>query len=209
MKKQIIKKMMVAILLLMCSVVAFSQSEISEKKSKYGIYVGINHSNLMYGDLHLMESPIISNDLGFGLGVLADYKLTNWLSFSPKAELAFNSSTVNYSNGLGEQSYEVMPINVGIMGHLVVKKQNSKLSPYLFFGPQYRLSLNRRVTTTTEFGTNNDIALDIGIGLEKGFEYFNFAPELRYSYGFNNVNQNPAIPQLYFHNVSLIFNFLG
>ena len=204
------KKVIVAFVLLTCSVAAFSQSEISEKKMKYGISLGLNYSNLMFVDFQPTNTTI-DNGLGFNLGILADYKLTNWLSFSPKSELAFNNCKVNYSSGNSEnETYEVMPINVGLMGHFVVKKQNNNVSPYLFFGPQYQLSLMRNQRSITDdFATNDSFALDFGIGLEKGFKHFNFAPELRYSYGFNNVNQNPALSLLHFHNISLIFNFLG
>lgn len=208
MMNQIIKKTMIAFMLVTFSVAAFSQTESVDKQSKYGIYLGFNHSNSIYGDLRPAES-FIENGLGFELGILADLQLTNWLSFSPKSELSFNNS--NYHNQRGQEVaiQEIMPINVGFMGHLKVRKPNATLSPYVVFGPHYRLSLTSQQTVSSEFGTNNDFALDFGVGLEKAFMYFNFAPELRYSYGFNNVNQNPSIPLLYYHKISLTFNFLG
>ena len=157
------KKVFFVLAFLSYSVIVFSQTEISEKKSKYGIYLGLNYSNLMYGDLKPIESAI-SNGLGFNLGILADYRITNWLSFSPKAELAFNSSSVDYSS---DKIYDVMPVNVGLMGHFVVKKRNDKLNPYFFFGPQFRLAIPNKTEISSEFATNNDLAIDLGIGVEK------------------------------------------
>lgn len=198
--KQIKKKVLI-ILMLLSSVAVFSQTESIEKTPKYGIYLGLNHS-----DLEIRNAPndfIISTDLGFQLGILANFEILNWLSFSPKMELSVNSAKIDRIN----QTYQVMPANIGIIGHLNLKIPNKKLEPYLFFGPHFRHSLMRKTLTSAEFPTDSGLSFDIGIGTARQFKHFAFAPEVRYSHGLSNVNGNPSLQGVKYHNLSLIFNF--
>ncbi len=58
-----------------------------------------------------------------------------------------------------------------------------------------------------------DFTLDYGIGFEQFFEFFKFAPELRFSHGLSNVLNSSAISntsgisKLKTHTVTLYFNF--
>ncbi|MFK7950586.1 MAG: outer membrane beta-barrel protein [Saprospiraceae bacterium] len=203
---QVKNKVLIALMLL-CSVAAFSQTEISEKKSKYGIYMGVNHSNLAIKEMP--TNATTSTDFGFQLGILADFSIKDWLSFSPKAELSFNTANVDIDYGIGFTSYEIMPVNVGLMTHFKLKVPNNNFEPYFLFGPHYRLSLTEKTTTSAEFPTYSALSFDIGIGTEKIFKHFAFAPELRYSHGLGDVNGNPTLQSIKYHNISLIFNFLG
>ena len=60
---------------------------------------------------------------------------------------------------------------------------------------------------------SSDVALEYGIGYEQFFEYFKFAPELRFSHGLSNVflpNKNSlgtGINRLTTHTVTLYLNF--
>ena len=189
----------------------FSQSEntFNEKQIKYGFNLGINHSNLLDNEM-LSSNASLSNNLGFRLGILSDYKISKFLSISPKAEMSFNNSEVNFNNLDGSQTeYEIMPISFDLMAHFIFKKNNEKLSPYFFFGPNVKIPVSKKNDNTTAYSTNSDFAIDFGIGIDKPFTYFNFSPELRYSFGLLNVNQHPSIQSLKFHNISFVFNFLG
>lgn len=200
------KQFICACLFLLGSVVAFSQSEIGEKKSTYGIYMGLNHSDLTVKELP--TNAVILTGLGFQLGILADFHYKNWLSFSPKAELSFNTANIDIANSTTTETYQVMPVNVGLIGHLKFKIPNNRLEPYVYVGPHYRLSLTQNTGSSSEFPTESGLSFDIGIGTTKVLERFAFAPELRYSHGLGNVNGNPLIQNTTYHNLSLIFNFL-
>ena len=68
-----------------------------------------------------------SNDLGFRLGVLADYTVSKNFSISPKAELSLNNSTINLTQDDGSVSeFDVMPIslefNVSAFGRIAGMK---------------------------------------------------------------------------------------
>lgn len=205
------KKVVFVLGLLASSFTLFSQSEVSvaEKRMKYGFNLGLNYSNLLAKEM-LPGNASLSNDLGFRLGVLADYQISNFLSISPKAEISFNNSSVKFTNIDGTTTeYEVMPISLDFMAHLVFKKNYEKLSPYFFFGPNIKIPVSNKVDDPTTFSTNSDFAIDFGIGLDKSFANFDFSPELRYSFGLLNVNQHPFIRALNFHAISLVLNLRG
>lgn len=195
-----------------CSVFsAFSQTEstTNEKRLKYGFNLGGNYSNLIHRGT-FPENASLSNDIGGRIGVLADYRMSKGFSISPKAELSNNNSKVNFSHSDGSTtSYKIMPISLEFMAHFVFKKNYTKASPYVYFGPNVKIPLRKKTDDAFSYYTNTDFAIDFGIGVNKTFTYFNFSPEFRYSFGLLNVNQSPAIQSLYFHNFSLIFNFIG
>jgi hypothetical protein len=205
------KKVVFVVGLLISSFAVFSQSDSNtiEKRLKYGFNLGINQSNVL-DNRKLPSNASLSNNLGFRLGILADYKISKFLSVSPKAEVSFNNSEVNFTNFDGSQTeYEIMPISLDFMTHFIFKRNNEKLSPYFFFGPNVKIPISEKNNNSTPYSTKSDFAIDFGIGVDKPFTHFHFSPELRYSFGLLNINQNPSIQSLYFHNISLVFNFLG
>ena len=205
------KKVVFVVGLLISSFAVFSQSDSNtiEKRLKYGFNLGMNQSNVL-DNRKLPSNASLSNNLGFRLGILADYKISKFLSVSPKAEVSFNNSEVNFTNFDGSQTeYEIMPISLDFMTHFIFKRNNEKLSPYFFFGPNVKIPISEKNNNSTPYSTKSDFAIDFGIGVDKPFTHFHFSPELRYSFGLLNINQNPSIQSLYFHNISLVFNFLG
>lgn len=196
---------------LICSFSAFSQSETesSEKKFKFGINLGLNHSNLIIDEANVSTDIGFLNDIGFQLGILTDYQFLKYISFSPRAKIAFNESNLLITDNGVTKKYAIMPIELGISTYLIFRKPTGKMKPYLFVGPTFKAPLTEQTTTSDEFGTNPDLSIDFGIGLENVFEHFSFAPEFRYSYGLLHVNQNPTLRSLRLHQVSLVFNFLG
>lgn len=202
-------KKVVFVLCLFCSFTVFSQSDntINEKRLKCGFNLGLNHTNILDKGM-LPNNASLSNDLGIRLGLLADFKVSNFLSISPKAEMSFNKGRINFTNIDGSQTrYEIMPISIDFMAHFIFKKQNEKMSPFIFFGPNVKVPISKKTDNSTVYSTNSDFAIDFGVGLDNSFTYFNFSPELRYSFGLLNVNQHPAIQTLNFHSISLVFNF--
>lgn len=205
------KKVILVVGLLISSFAVFSQSDSNtiEKRLKYGFNLGINQSNVLDNG-KLPSNASLSNNLGFRLGILADYKISKFLSVSPKAEVSFNNSEVSFTNiDDSKTEYEIMPISLDFMTHFIFKRNNEKLSPYFFFGPNVKIPIAEKNDNSTTYSTKSDFAIDFGIGVDKPFTHFHFSPELRYSFGLLNINQNPSIQSLYFHNISLVFNFLG
>ncbi|WP_165851307.1 outer membrane beta-barrel protein [Brumimicrobium aurantiacum] len=202
------RKIVFLVSLLFISYSSYSQRDLveQEKRLKFGFNLGVNQSNV-FTKHDLNEEVSLENNIGFRLGVLADYKINKFMSISPKAELSFNNSYVNFEN-TDNSRYEVLPLSLEFMPHFVFTKEGQHLNPYLLIGPNFRLPLNNNSSDPSVYSSSYDIAIDVGIGLEKPLNYFNLGAELRYSYGLMNVNQNPMIQSIYFHNVALVLSFL-
>jgi hypothetical protein len=174
----------------------------------YGFNLGVNYSNVLV-DRQLLSKDVVSNGVGLRLGLLADYKLSETVSISPKAELSFNRGTLDVPENDGSFSlYEVMPISMDFMTHFVFKRDGSACNPYLLIGPKFSVPISDVNDNTTSFETGYNLAVDVGIGFEKAFSFFRISPELRYSFGLLNVNQNPIFQDVKFHNLALVFNFM-
>ncbi|MBU2020375.1 MAG: PorT family protein [Bacteroidetes bacterium] len=204
------KKFVFVLGLLFSPFVVYTQSVTNniEKPLKFGFNLGINQSNVLDNG-NLPNNASLSNNLGFRLGILADYKVAKIFLISPKAELSYNNCQIDFTNSDGSKSqYEVMPKSLDLMSHFVFKKNNEKSSPYFLFGPNVKIPISKRPKDQSSYSTSADFAIDFGIGIERAFANFNFSPELRYSFGLRNVNQNPMIQSLKFHNISLVLNFI-
>jgi len=202
------KNLIIVIPLVFSSLTLFSQSEndVQSNRMKFGFNFGINYALL--SSISLPSNSSISNNIGGRLGVLGDYKMSNIIHISPKAELSFNNADVKYSNPDQSQTkYRIMPINLDLITHFVFKDKRKKMSPYFFFGPNFRIPLSK-TNNPIAYATKPNFAIDFGIGMDKKFTFFNFSPEIRYSYGVSNVNQNPLYQSLKFHNLSLVFNLI-
>jgi len=195
--------------MLLWSVIVFSQTESDKDDSKFrfGFNLGTNYSNLQSKET-LPNNAKISDGIGFSLGVFMDYSITENFIFSPKSELSFYNSSVEFVNSDNSNyTYEILPISLNFMTHFVYKIGNRKAIPYFFAGPNLKIPISKKPDSSSEFYTNSDFAIDFGIGLENRTKYFIFAPELKYSFGLLNINQNPTLQTLNFHNISLILNF--
>ena len=192
-----------------CTFVCFAQSEgkTIDNKLRYGFNLGTNYS-FLHSKEALPNNSEIYNSVGVKIGVFMDYSIAKNLIFSPKTELAFNESgieTTNNDNSISD--YQVLPISLDIMAHLVYKIGDGKTIPYLLAGPNFRLPLNNKSRSSADFHNQSDIAIDFGIGLENRLKCFIFAPEIRYSLGLLNINENPGFQTLNYHNISLVLNF--
>lgn len=207
------KKTIFISLLLLQSLFTFSQStptlNSSEDRMSYGISIGANYVTLL-SNKSLADNISIMNKSGFELGILANYKISEIMSLSPKATLSFHGSRVFFAEPSGnKRSTPIMPVSLDLMVHFVFKKSKGSLSPYFLIGPNAKIGLAKERDGNTVLARNSDFALDLGVGFEKAFTRFNFAPELRYSYGFLDVNQFYGIDILNFHRISMLFNFSG
>lgn len=187
-------------------VFAQEQDDQPERKVRFGFNLSANYSNLYSNDA-LPDDADISNGFGFGLGVLMDYQISERFTLSPKSELSFYNSSVNYPAGEGRARYDVFPAAVNVMVHAAYEMGQGKMRPYFFAGPNFRMPVSVQSGETTTFETTPDLAIDLGFGLENKLKHFIFAPELKYSFGFMNVNNNPALQSLNFYSVSLLLNF--
>jgi len=199
---------LVPMLLLSFFVYSQSQSDKDDKNLKFGFNLGVNYSNLQSKET-LPVNAKIDNGLGFSVGIIMDYKFNDHFSFSPKSEIAFNNSNVEFEQSDNSiHKYEIFPASLNLMTHFVYKIGKCKTVPYILVGPNVKIPISKKPDSSLEFYTKSDFAIDFGIGISKKAKYFTWSPELRYSWGFSDVNLNPALKSLNFHNISLIVNFI-
>lgn len=175
-------------------------------KLSFGFSIGGNQSYLNVEGLP--EYSRIKNLTGLELGLTMDYKLCDWMSLSPKTALTFYKSEILFNDPQIYSTYRLLPVGLNTMLHFNFMKPKDDHIPYIFVGPNYKFSIDD-VQGSNEFPTNNGLFLELGIGFDKDFVFFHFAPELKYSYGLNNINANPILQSVYMHNISLTFNFKG
>ena len=207
-----LKKMKIIILsisFLLSSLIGFSQTKSMDNQSKFnfGFNLGGNYSILQAKE-ELPNNAKISNGFGFNIGVFMDYSISESFLVSPKLELSLYQSSVDFENIAPPNStYSVFPVSLNLMTHFVFKIGKGKMAPYIFVGPNIKIPISQKPVISTEFYTSTDFSIDFGIGLENKMKHFVFAPELKYSLGLLNVNQNPSLQTLNFHTISLLLNF--
>lgn len=171
-----------------------------DKFATFGFDLGVNRSNLQFGDTQT-NGDQITNGLGYRLGIVSDFRVTKRFSIAPKAELSFNASRLDQSN----TSYNVNATNLEFLGHLKYKFAKGNFSPNIIAGPNFRVPLQK--TQNSFVSVKNDMAIDFGVGLDVPMGYFKMSPELRYSYGCSNITQSSQFSDLYYHNIALTLIF--
>lgn len=136
-----------------------------------------------------------------------DYSISENFTISPKTEMSLYNSNITYMNNNSNEKHEIFPKSLNLITHFVHKIKDNKMEPYFLFGPNVKVPIYEKNKSTEEFNNSTDFAIDLGVGLEKTIKGVIFAPELRYSFGLLNINQNPIFQRFYHNNISLIFNF--
>lgn len=203
-------KFILSIHFLLISLVAFSQS--ADKKQitrvlKIGLSVGTNYA-MIHSKMDLPSRTIKNNTFGGKFGIVAEYAISSKIQFAPKLELALNKSNLEYIYlNNTHTNYYLFPIALELISHFQFKPLDGK-NLYILLGPNLRIPIRTKPNIFSfEYGNNVDLALDLGFGTEKILKYFVFAPEIRYSLGLFNVNQNPHYQILKYHTIALVFNF--
>jgi len=170
--------------------------------STFGFSFGLNRSDLRFGSAQEDGDQIV-NGLGYRLGVVYELRLGKRLVITPKADLSFNAGQLNQSN----TEYTVSASSLELMGHLKYRFAKSNFSPYVLAGPNYRMPLATRNDNSVP--TRNDVAVDVGLGLDIPLIGFKISPEVRYSYGLTNITNSDAFSDLNHHNIAVSLIFTG
>tara|TARA_R110000868_G_scaffold63091_4_gene190167 strand:- start:419 stop:1030 length:612 start_codon:yes stop_codon:yes gene_type:complete len=201
------KKIAITTGLLLVSTLFYGQDGIA-KKSNFGFSFGVNYSSIE----HNLSDVIRQSDrFGMRLGILGEFKLVKGLYFSPKAELSFNRGSVEYEvPNVFQRDYVLVPAGLEGKANFTYKfREGKKINPYAITGVSYIHSLEKELQTF-EYGSQSYYAIDIGIGVERQFDHFIFAPEFRYSRGLTDVNQNPQFNgDILLHNFAFVLVFKG
>lgn len=192
------------------TLLAQEASDADRKKINYGFIIGGNYSILNQGKDNPVNEMDITNGPGFGVGLGAEFRLYKGFYAAPSVMFMMGGSEVNFTNRDLKAPYEVMPVSLGFNANFQYKFGEGVNQPYVILGGKLDIPVGKD-DETTSFGNGNNWGMNVGVGLSHWFNAFMFAPEIVYSHGFSNINENPSIPAnagLYMHQVSLRFKFM-
>lgn len=180
--------------------------DFDSKNIHFGFSLGMNtasflmESNLALGD-SLLRLETISQS-GFNLGIVSDLHITPYfnlrfipsLSFSERRlEYTFNHNTKGTSvlDKAVESTYLDFPLNLKARS-----LRYNNFAAYVLGGVMYSydlISQKNVVNSTKNLGdmvvklNDHNMYYQIGVGFDFFLEYFKFSPEIKMSYGINNI----------------------
>lgn len=203
MKKSIITSIFI-FLVFSAKTIAQNQTE-NVRKTTFGISASLNYSNLSIQSDQGFEYDT-KNSFGREVGFLMERRLSSFTFLSPRVNASFNIAHLNEKNGnVTTNQFKVMPLRLDFMMYTIFRDEKHKLQPYFFFGPSIKTPLNN-VNGIQQYSLVTDIGVDLGIGLNKAFTNFQFAPELKYSFGLMNLSRTIGVNDMKLHTLSLVFN---
>lgn len=167
-----------------------------EKPMHYGFVLGLNqmrfslktNDNFASNNFLVQQKP----SFGFSVGLAATYQPTELLAirFSPTAVFGqriitfTNLATNEVSDKVVESTIAEFPLMLKIKSQ---RRHNARMFMLIGLKPSFSLATkaaqeNERVRTK-----NGGISIEYGFGLERFYEMFKLAPEIRFSHSLGNV----------------------
>jgi hypothetical protein len=169
----------------------------------YGFSIGVHSSSyrVRYDNQFLaggdsLHSIMPGNSFGFSLGLIANFRLADYLDVRVMPEVVFYEHALdyNYANRgrasvdqqLLESTYVEFPL---LFKYKSVRRGNNRV--YLIGGVEYGIEATGKKNRDDEEVrlpiTGSNLSLQLGVGLDCYFPLFKFAPEVRFSRGLTNV----------------------
>ncbi len=198
-----------------------------QKKTQYGFFLGAhqNYYGIKYSEAfdtpqyEQIGSIVSQKSAGFNLGFMVNFRLADQftLRFVP-VKIGLYQSTVeyNYIDGtVDTQLIESTRIEPGIfIKYRSIRRNNSRMYIVAGVSGSARAGKEDLVTSTDRLEISRlNAKMEFGIGLERYFEFFKFAPEIRYARGLMNVMNNSSniyhdgLTRLTTHNFTLYLHF--
>jgi hypothetical protein len=182
----------------------------SLRKLRFGFNLGVNYSELQIEKSHNNFVGEVSpfSGAGFRSGIVLEQRLTRRVDFYPSAELSFNSAGVKViKNGSDEIKYSYRQ-TMELAPHFKFHLHDKRRSPYILVGPALKMPFTFS-SNPAKFNMHTaTVSMDLGFGAGRPLKFFDLLPELRYSYGLNNIADMEGVRDARFHSVSLILNFV-
>lgn len=200
-----------------------------DKFLHYGFFLALNYNRL---NINLSEYFINSNiiktispsgSVGFSLGFLLNVRIADQLSFKVVPSVGFYDRDLVFTYFKpfsGNDTVETKKIETTfietsfLLKYKSIRRDNHRF--YLIGGikPSIRVGGKKPDATNKIMGFNRfDISVEYGVGVDLYFQFFKFAPELRFSHGLLNMNTddnnefNNSLSSMYIHTVTLYFFF--
>jgi len=196
----------------------------------YGFSIGVHSSGyrVKYADnftspaFDSLHSVMANPSFGFSLGLIANFRLAEFLDFRITPEVVFYENRVDYNYTRGGQSFideqlvETTFVEFPLLfKYKSMRRGNTRM--YLIGGIEPGIEATGRKDDQDDAdrllinGTN--LSVQVGFGLDVYFPLFKFAPEIRFSRGLTNVKNErenaygAPIQRLATNTVTLYFLF--
>ena len=195
-------------LLILFSFSAFAQkqkiialSNYDYKKIHFGMALNFGFYNLVndYTNDFLNNDDVLSietdGDVGLGVSfILPDLRLNDRLNFRHILTVKTIQRNIKYRfspdyDGPSEVTQNVESWFVESGFHLKYRADRiNNQRAFIFFGPNIGIDMASEEDVEDIFKlSKSNFALEIGVGWDFYFEYFKFAPQIKYSYGLKNL----------------------
>lgn len=171
---------------------------IDQRKLHYGFLFGLHMQDIELQNNGLTDeagnnwyADQANYEPGFSVGVLAELRLTEHLSFRAIPTMHFGSKNLTFTNRLDgtearqevKSTYISLPLDLKIAG-----ERFNNYRPYAVVGlnPMYDLTVkrNRNILLKTF-----DCYAEVGFGCDFYTPFFKFIPELKFAWGLSNIVQ--------------------
>lgn len=205
-----------------------------KKRIHFGFALGFNSTDFsMEHDLSVVDSLYkleSQRQSGFHLGIISDLHLGPYFNLRFIPSLAFSQRDLEYTSLKSDNKFETItkPVESTFINFPLNLKYRSfrqeNFAMYILGGAVYSRDLASQHKTDNENALpadivvklkNNSYSWEIGVGMDLFLEYFKFSPELKMTYGLNNliINDNTIysdpIRSLKSKILMLSFNFEG
>lgn len=174
-------------------------AELHQRTFYVGFIFGLNSTGFNVNTVSDIEQhgfdKITSNfGLGFGLGLVSNFRLNNSFDLRLTPTLSFTEREINYSF-VEEEGNQAQELEVTYIEFPLLVRYNfdygERNNPYVIAGVNYARDLR---STETVKGENilvrtkqNDVLGELGIGLARKMNHLLLGIELKASFGFNNL----------------------
>lgn len=180
-----------------------AQSNYDYKLFHFGMALDFGFYNLVndYADNFLENEDVLSietdGDLGLGVSfILPDLRLNNRLNFRHILTVKTIQRNIKYTfhpdvegPTVVNQNVESWFVESGFhLKYRADRINNSRV--FIFMGPNFGVDMasEKDVLDENIFKLNkSNLTLEVGAGCDFYFEYFKFAPQIKYSYGLKNL----------------------
>ena len=187
------KKLVVFLFFCICTI-SYGQTErvlqlqnFDKKPIRYGFYLGLHQKGYA---LEASNNVTLSNGAGFHLGVLADLKTSEFISFLTEPGIISSTNSLTFDGIKTEvpATYFHLPISI----KLRTRRLNNTRG-FIIGGVSYNYNFTAKKNNNDNGANPRDFELkqhtfmgEFGIGASFYFPYFKFSPSIRGVYGFQN-----------------------
>lgn len=203
--------------------------DFQQKPYYFGITLAYNKSNykvFQSKDLIASDSIQIVESVkgpGFNLGIVTNLKIGDYFDIRFLPTLSFAERNINYGVNTNRPSFnrKIESVFVELPFHVRYKSEPYQdMRLFVIAGVKYSFdvasdSRSRQADDLVKVAPT-DFAIEAGVGAQFFFPYFIFSPELKFSYGLNNVllfddslEESNVIDRILSRGWTLSFHFEG